>query len=873
MLCFPQTLAGRLPSFPKQVSPERKIEMRIRNGYVVIFCVVLTLVISFGGRALAQNDEPDPLLEAQNANVEVLSQIGNVSTQVIAVHGKYGYIGTDTGIVMVDLTMPTQPRLLEQAIDLPGRVVDIQIAGSSAYVAAGRGLFIFDISTPTRPIRIGSYEQAPGFYVSGMEVRGNYAYMSAGEGGLIILDVSDPANPTKIGKYGGVDESDITNSIYVTGVALVDNYAYAIASYGYYSSALRILDVTNPMSPTQVSEYQGYFSDITIEDQRAYLVSSYAGLEIFDVSNPVALTRLGSYTPPGDPRKVAVSGGNAYLITSDSGLRILNVADPKMPIETSFYTPVGAVRDVVVDEDYIYIAVGGSGLHILDASNPYAPAAVGVLLLPLWDAQHVMLTGGYALVASAPRYYPSSAELPTQSQGNTDKSGTEEERIYPNEAVAGSMPPPAPGQPAYPINPYAPVTTLNAVDVTTPTAPKWGGAPMSIHNITNMTAVGNELYVFDQQGVVTLYNVANPHTPVVLGTLLVDSYYFYYAYKAPLAASDRIAYVAASYQLHIIDFTVPTTPTHVSAYLDMNVLDMAVDGNYLYTAGESGIQVIDVSVSTQPEVIGYFPTQSPVNAIQVVDGHAYIVTGDWYGPNRLRIVDVTRPDSLREVGSYATPGQAFAIVVADSYAYVGDSRGLRIYNVADPTRPWVAAAFDTASAVADIVVSGDEIYLAATYQGLFILKFVPATWTLLPPSGGVLRSQFDNTIYTFASGTFTDTVTVKHTIRSATTMPGAHNLIVIGHVFETSAQTKQEVYLQPTKPYQLETEYSATKTAGAIESTLALYFWDGVQWVKEPTSMLDAANRKVTATPQQLGRWAILGETHRAYMPMISGAR
>jgi len=843
--------------------------MRIRNGYVVIFCVVLTLVISFGGRALAQNDEPDPLLEAQNANVEVLGQIGNVSTQVIAVHGKYAYIGTDTGIVMVDLTMPTQPRLLEQTIDLPGSVVEIQIAGSSAYVAAGRGLFIFDISTPTRPTRIGSYEQAPGFYVSGVEVRGNYAYISAGGGGLIILDVSAPANPTQIGKYGGVDESDTTNSIYVTDVALVDNYAYAIASYGYYSSALKIIDVTNPMSPTQVSEYQGYFSDITIEDQRAYLVTPYTSLAIFDVSNPGTPTRLGSYTPPGDPRKVTVAGGTAYLITSDSGLRILNVADPMMPIETSFYTPIGTVRDVVVDEDHIYIAAEGSGLHILDASDPYAPAAVGMLPIPLWDARHVMLTGDYALVASAPRVYPS----PVGSLRNTDENGTEDETIYPDDAVTASMPPPIPVEPIYPINPYAPITTLNAVNVKTPTTPAWGGAPMSIRNITNMTAVGNELYVIDQQGVVTLFDVANPDIPVVLGSLLVDSYYYYYAYQAPLAAFDRIAYVAASYQLYIVDFTIPATPTHVSVYMDMSVLDLAVDGNYLYLAGESGIQVIDVSVTTEPEAISYFPTQSPVNAIQVVDGYAYIVTGGWYGPNRLRILDVTRPDRLREVGSYATPGQTFAIVVADSYAYVGDSRGLRIYNVADPTRPWVAAAFDTASAVADIVVSGDKIYLAATYQGLLIVKFAPATWTLLPPSGGVLRSQFDNTIYTFASGTFTDTVTVKHTIRSATTMPGAENLQGIGHFFENTAQTQQGLPLQPTKPYQLEIQYRAEKTAGAIESTLALYFWDGVQWVKEPTSMLDAANRKVTATPQQLGRWAILGETHRAYMPMISGAR
>ena len=55
----------------------------------------------------------------------------------------------------------------------------------------------------------------------------------------------------------------------------------------------------------------------------------------------------------------------------------------------------------------------------------------------------------------------------------------------------------------------------------------------------------------------------------------------------------------------------------------------------------------------------------------------------------------------------------------------------------------------------------------------------------------------------------------------------------------------------------------------AIESTLALYSWDGNQWVKEPTSVVSEAANTVTATPAHLSLWAVLGETKWVYLPLV----
>lgn len=66
-------------------------------------------------------------------------------------------------------------------------------------------------------------------------------------------------------------------------------------------------------------------------------------------------------------------------------------------------------------------------------------------------------------------------------------------------------------------------------------------------------------------------------------------------------------------------------------------------------------------------------------------------------------------------------------------------------------------------------------------------------------------------------------------------------------------------------------------TREAIESTLALYTWDGSRWLREQASSVDPSRHTVSATPNRLGLWAVLGETHRVILPVVwspvAGAR
>jgi len=69
-------------------------------------------------------------------------------------------------------------------------------------------------------------------------------------------------------------------------------------------------------------------------------------------------------------------------------------------------------------------------------------------------------------------------------------------------------------------------------------------------------------------------------------------------------------------------------------------------------------------------------------------------------------------------------------------------------------------------------------------------------------------------------------------------------------------------------PYVITIHYTDTEKAGAKEDTLALYGWNGSQWILEPSSGVDPGNNVLTATPNHMSLFAVLGETERVFLPL-----
>ena len=126
--------------------------------------------------------------------------------------------------------------------------------------------------------------------------------------------------------------------------------------------------------------------DVTFFDGVVYVAAGNAGLEVLDVSDPANITRLGSFSVPGQ-RAISLdrNGGTIYLGETDAsqtggGLRILDASDPADITQLGFFqTNIPAALDVRVDGNTAYVAASTSGLQVIDVTDPGAMSSLGSL--------------------------------------------------------------------------------------------------------------------------------------------------------------------------------------------------------------------------------------------------------------------------------------------------------------------------------------------------------------------------------------------------------------------------------------------------------------------------------------------------------------
>ena len=198
-------------------------------------------------------------------------------------------------------------------------------------------------------------------------------------------------------------------------------------------------------------------------------------------------------------------------------------------------------------------------------------------------------------------------------------------------------------------------------------------------------------------------------------------------------------------------------------------------------------------------------------------------------------------------GSGSDYGQGIAVDAAGNAYLTGST-----YSSDFPT---------TAGAIDDSYDGGDA----------FVAKMSHVVGTLVgyvPPTGGTLSSTAEGVSFILPGGAFTQTVRLTCSLLEADQDTGA--LAGIGRTFDLTAVYSDTGWLAELTPG---ASYTATITytmsGPAIEETLALYYWDGDGWVKEPTSQLNLGDNTITATPDHFSAWALLGETNHIYLPLI----
>ena len=200
--------------------------------------------------------------------------------------GDYLYLGEGSGLTVLDISVPAQPRQVG-SLPLDGSDVEgIAFSGPTAYLVNGRGLQTVDLSDPIRPTQLGSLPTAR--WATSLKLSGNLAYVGYGfDGGVDVVNVSDPRNPTVVGAYDAEREA--------RDIQIVGRYAYLASG----TDGLTILDLIDPLHPVFVGAYDTPDLALKLEvvDNKAYVADQRGGLQIVDVTDPAHPSFLGAYNP------------------------------------------------------------------------------------------------------------------------------------------------------------------------------------------------------------------------------------------------------------------------------------------------------------------------------------------------------------------------------------------------------------------------------------------------------------------------------------------------------------------------------------------------------------------------------------------------
>lgn len=234
-------------------------------------------------------------------NPVLVGDIGGVGStwRDMKTNGTYCYIVTEGGgggLQIVDLTDPDNPSLVNTYNGFStAHNIYIEEATDRAYIVGSNlstgGMRILDIGTdPVNPVEVGSWETR---YIHDVYVRNDTAYAGCiSNNEFRILDVSNPASVVNLATQSYGQSSHAT--------WLLDNTSgYMLSADEQSGGWVRTWDISNLASISQVSDFRvGTGAGISVHNVFVKNDTMYAsyyteGLRVVDFTNPLSPTEVG----------------------------------------------------------------------------------------------------------------------------------------------------------------------------------------------------------------------------------------------------------------------------------------------------------------------------------------------------------------------------------------------------------------------------------------------------------------------------------------------------------------------------------------------------------------------------------------------------
>ena len=343
-------------------------------------------------------------VSAKNDNNAWLAQLLLQGTNFVNFMGRYVYVAADHSLDVVVATEHTEPQAVIgstlQKIAYPSNY--------DRFVRGGSELKTF-------------YEHVGNPRVLQVQLRGEYAYVAAGEGGLRVYDVaqidqkgfSERIVTAPVSRFG---QKFWVKTRYATAVAApttlaVDPARWRVKADGTMIDPVSAAKLTGDARKQLVNEEQ------PIHPLYAYLyvVDKYEGLILVNAAtlldgdplnnylkralDPAKFPR-GAFNPNGalnEANNIAIAGNYAYITTAQD-LVVVSIDDPLNPRIVSRIS-LKHPRSVAIQFRYAFV-VDEEGLKVVDVTMPEQAKLVDGALVPLAHAHDVYVARTYAYVAN-----------------------------------------------------------------------------------------------------------------------------------------------------------------------------------------------------------------------------------------------------------------------------------------------------------------------------------------------------------------------------------------------------------------------------------------------------------------------------------------
>jgi len=411
-----------------------------------------------------------------------------------------------------------------------------------------------------------------------------------------------------------------------------------------------------------------------------------------------------------------------YLAAGSDGFLIYNAQLPANPYPGGTFKPSGIdARAIAVWNDTVtglpslaYVADYCRNVYCLDISNPASPTLLKTYPIGMTDRDDAGTDNSVfdiTLSSDGQWLYVGDRTDGIQIIRTSDPDGSLPAKVVPVILASNSQVFPIYGLDIQGDYLYAAAggCGLAVIDITDPVTAVELGRTGYVGNSTieDVVVKGSNAYAANRSDGVQIIDVANPASPRQRQTIAMPIGY------ASTGTYSIFLHKGAAYVWHVRD------------------------------NGDAGVYIVDLNIPVDIRLTSEVSLPEAPLGMFFAGPYAYVAAGY----SGLRILDITDPTNVTEVGSATTALEAGKVVVAGAYAFVaerGTTSGqdfgwgnVEVFDISDPASPVRVSSFDSGSStlsgwVDDIAVSGDYAYLLVTYSGLEVYDISdPADPTLM----------------------------------------------------------------------------------------------------------------------------------------------